>query len=200
MCRRISSVCVICGIWSFNLNTKRNQRVYYSEDNCGTHSQTDTAATAAVKLIIVKLLPEFLLRQVELHVFIFLVLFIQLPQRRICRLISRLLHESFNILLGKTKRFTSMNHVPTENTLCCFQGLKPPVGSLTYKNLKAPDFHLVTDNNNNLGSWSRLLKIVLILLDMYATLMTSYIKCYRIIINVRIFPNKQEPAGMFTIA
>lgn len=52
-------------------------------------------------------LPEFLLRQVELHVFIFLVLFIQLPQCRICCLIARLLHEGVDILLKMFERMAA---------------------------------------------------------------------------------------------
>lgn len=43
--------------------------------------------------------PEFLLRQVELHVFIFLVLFVQPPQHRVRRLIAGLLHKRVDILL-----------------------------------------------------------------------------------------------------
>lgn len=57
----------------------------------------------AVKTVImcpvVCVLPEFLLRQVELHVFIFLVLFIQPPQRCICRLVAGLLHKRVDVLL-----------------------------------------------------------------------------------------------------
>lgn len=54
--------------------------------------------------VVLLVLPEFFLRQVELHVFIFLVLFVQLPQSCVRRLIARLLHERVNILLkGSTE-------------------------------------------------------------------------------------------------
>ncbi len=49
-------------------------------------------------------LPEFLLRQVELHIFIFLVLFVQPPQCRVRRLVAWLLHKRVDILLKNKTR------------------------------------------------------------------------------------------------
>lgn len=51
------------------------------------------------KVQIKYLLPEFLLRQIELHVFIFLVLLVQPCKYCLRCLIARLLHKRFDILL-----------------------------------------------------------------------------------------------------
>lgn len=70
---------------------------------CGSRERNGSARTKKEDNFIVirgGVLPELLLGQVELHVLVLLVLFVQLPQCCVGRLVARLLQERVHVLLG----------------------------------------------------------------------------------------------------
>lgn len=105
MCCTICSVWVICGIWFFNLRDKNQFKTHRVVEKWGKcpiikNKQFWEALSSIWKDCLRNAaLPEFLLRQVELHKLIFLVLFVQPGDDCFCLLVARLFHKGLDILL-----------------------------------------------------------------------------------------------------